>query len=73
MENQSPTFRLAPGKEVRLRHAYVIRCERVSRAPDGQFVVHCTHDPLTLGQHPVGRKVKGSFIGWLLSKRSRLR
>jgi len=51
-------FRLAPGREVRLRYAYVIRCDEVVRDAQGQVVeLRCSYDPDTLGQAPEGRKV----------------
>jgi len=58
--------RLAPGREVRLRHAYFIKCERVIKGPDGQVVeLHCSYEPNTRGgQAPDGRKVKGT-IHWV--------
>lgn len=59
--------RLSPGSEVRLRHAYVIRCDEIVKDPTtGEIVeLHCTHDPDTLGAHPVdGRKVRGT-IHWV--------
>ncbi len=58
-------FRLAPGMEVRLRHAYVIRCTDVIRDAQGDVIeVRCTYDPETLGKNPPDRKVKG-VIHWL--------
>lgn len=59
-------FRLSPGKEVRLRGAYVIKCESVIKDPSTGEVVEliCTHDPETLGKKPEGRKVKG-VIHWV--------
>lgn len=58
-------FRLSPGKEVRLRHAYVIRCEQVIHDEQGEIQeLRCTYDPLTLGKNPEGRKVKG-VIHWV--------
>ncbi|CAM2796318.1 glutamine--tRNA ligase/YqeY domain fusion protein [Legionella worsleiensis] len=58
-------FRLSPGAEVRLRHAYVIKCERVIRDEKGNIVeLRCTYDPETLGKNPVDRKVKG-VIHWV--------
>ncbi|MDG2208177.1 MAG: glutamine--tRNA ligase/YqeY domain fusion protein, partial [Pirellulales bacterium] len=53
-------FRLAPGREVRLRYAYFITCREVVRDPEtGEIVeLRCTYDPETLGgQAPDGRKV----------------
>jgi glutaminyl-tRNA synthetase len=59
-------FRLSPGQEVRLRGAYVIRCEAVITDPTSGAVIEllcsCDHD--TLGKNPVGRKVKG-VIHWV--------
>jgi glutaminyl-tRNA synthetase len=59
-------FRLAPGKEVRLRFAYVIRCEEVIYDSDGKVrELHCTYDQATRsGTKAEGRKVKG-IIHWV--------
>ncbi len=59
-------FRLAPGKEVRLRWAYFIKCEDVIKDSNGNITeLHCTYDPETLGgKAPDGRKVKGT-IHWV--------
>jgi glutaminyl-tRNA synthetase len=60
-------FRLAPGREVRLRYAYFITCHEVIRDPQTNEVVElrCTYDPETLGgKAPDGRKVKGT-IHWV--------
>jgi glutaminyl-tRNA synthetase len=60
-------FRLAPGREVRLRWAYLLRCERVVKDPaTGEIVeLGCTIDPETLNANPAdGRKVKGT-IHWV--------
>lgn len=60
-------FRLAPGREVRLRWAYFIRCVDVVKDPHtGQIIeLHCTYDPASRGGHsPDGRKVKGT-IHWV--------
>jgi glutaminyl-tRNA synthetase len=60
-------FRLAPGREVRLRWAYFIKCERVVKDPQtGQIVeLRCSYDPATRGGNaPDGRKVKGT-IHWV--------
>ena len=68
MEDPPRTFhRLAPGREVRLRHAYVIRCDEVVRDPDTGEVVElrCSRDPDTMGANPAdGRKVRGT-IHWV--------
>lgn len=58
-------FRLSPGAEVRLRHAYVIRCNSVIRDANGEVIeLRCTYDDATLGKNPEGRKVKG-VIHWV--------
>ena len=59
-------FRLAPGREVRLRSAYFVRCERVVKNETGEVVeLHCTYDPATRGgDAPDGRKVK-STVHWV--------
>ncbi len=57
-------FRLAPGREVRLKHAYIIRCERVVKDEQTGDVIEigCTHDPETKsGCAKAGRKVKGTL------------
>ncbi|WP_018151917.1 glutamine--tRNA ligase/YqeY domain fusion protein [Leeia oryzae] len=57
--------RLTPGGEVRLRYSYVIKCDEVIKDASGQVVeLKCSIDPATLGQNPVGRKVKG-VIHWV--------
>ena len=57
--------RLVPGGEVRLRGAYVIRCDQVIRDDQGEVIeLRCGHDPATLGRNPEGRKVKG-VIHWV--------
>ena len=56
-------FRLAPGREVRLRYAYYITCEGVVKNEFGEITeIRCTYDPETRGgQSPDGRKVKGTL------------
>ena len=56
-------FRLAPGREVRLRAAYFITCDEVIRDKDGNVVeLRCSYDPETRGgDAPDGRKVKGTL------------
>jgi len=57
--------RLAPGREVRLRYAYVIKCREAIKNEQGEVVeLRCTHDPQTLGKPPEGRAVKG-VIHWV--------
>jgi len=62
-------FRLSPGREVRLKNAYFIKCESVVKDADGNIVeLHCTYDPETRGGNaPDGRKVKGT-IHWVSEK-----
>lgn len=59
-------FRLTPGREVRLRWAYVVKCVSCEKDADGNVtVVHCTFDPETRGGNtPDGRKIK-STIHWV--------
>jgi glutaminyl-tRNA synthetase len=60
-------FRLAPGREVRLRWGYLITCQSVVKDPaSGEITeIRCTYDPLTRGGNaPDGRKVK-STIHWV--------
>jgi glutaminyl-tRNA synthetase len=67
MENPpSKYFRLFPGNEVRLKHAYFIKCEEVVKDADGNVVeLHCTYDHETKsGTGFTGRKVKGT-IHWV--------
>jgi glutaminyl-tRNA synthetase len=57
--------RLVPGGEVRLRNAYVIRCDRVVKDAEGRATeLRATADLDTLGRNPEGRKVKG-VIHWV--------
>ncbi|MDB4303265.1 glutamine--tRNA ligase/YqeY domain fusion protein [Desulfosarcina sp.] len=59
-------FRLAPGREVRLRYAYFITCTDVVKNKDGEVIeLRCTYDPATRGGNaPDGRKVKAT-IHWV--------
>ena len=60
-------FRLTPGREVRLRYAYFIRCEEVVKDPQTGAIteIRCVHDPQSRGgSSPDGRKVKGT-IHWV--------
>ena len=60
--------RLVEGGEVRLRGAYVVRCDELVRDADGRVVeLRCSHDPDTLGKKPEGRKVKG-VIHWVSAR-----
>tara|TARA_R110002072_G_scaffold302603_1_gene486609 strand:+ start:52971 stop:54743 length:1773 start_codon:yes stop_codon:yes gene_type:complete len=62
-------FRLSPGREVRLRYAYLVTCTGVVKDDDGNVVeVRCTYDPDSKGGNaPDGRKVKGT-IHWVSAK-----
>ncbi len=68
MEDPPRKFhRLAPGSEVRLRHAYVIRCDEVVKDPETGEVLElrCSHDPETMGANPAdGRRVRGT-VHWV--------
>jgi glutaminyl-tRNA synthetase len=63
-------FRLAPGREVRLKHAYFIKCERVVKDEQtGEIIeLHCSYDPASRGgASPDGRKVKGT-LHWVSAR-----
>lgn len=62
-EPQKGFFRLAPGREVRLRYAYFIKCVNVVKDDSGKITeVRCTYDPATRGgDSPDGRKVKATL------------
>ncbi|MEJ5260074.1 MAG: glutamine--tRNA ligase/YqeY domain fusion protein [Anaerohalosphaeraceae bacterium] len=67
MENPPKKFyRLAPGREVRLRYGYLIKCQEVIKDGAGNIVeLRCTYDPATRGgEAPDGRKVKAT-IHWV--------
>ncbi len=60
--------RLVTGGEVRLRNAYVIKCEEVMKNNQGDIVeLRCSYDPDTLGKNPEGRKVRG-VIHWVSAR-----
>jgi len=65
-------FRLAPGREVRLRYAYFVTCTDVIKDENGEVVeLRCTYDPATRGgDSPDGRKVK-STLHWVSAKHAR--
>ena len=68
-------FRLKPGGEVRLKHAYIIKCEEVIKDEAGHVVeLHCTADldSKTGGKTPAARS-RARFTGWLRRRRSRQR
>lgn len=62
-------FRLTPGGEVRLKGAYIIKCEDVVKDADGNITeIHCTYDPDTLSGMPgANRKVKGT-LHWVSAR-----
>ncbi|MEQ9104532.1 MAG: glutamine--tRNA ligase/YqeY domain fusion protein [Rhodothermales bacterium] len=68
METPPRNFhRLSPGQEVRLRNAYIVKCQRVVKGPDGAITeVHCTYDPDSRSGSGAGaaRRVKGT-IHWV--------
>lgn len=65
-------YRLAPGREVRLRYGYIIKCTDVIRGENGEITeIHCTYDPDTKGgSTPDGRKVRGT-IHWVSARHAR--
>ncbi len=62
-------FRLGPGREVRLRYAYLVTCQEVVKDDNGNIIeLHCTYDPESRGgSAPDGRKVKGT-IHWVSAR-----
>ena len=62
-------FRLAPGREVRLKSAYIIKCEEVIKYDSGRITeVHCSYDPETRSGGPQSnRKVKGT-LHWVSAR-----
>ena len=70
-EPPSKFYRLAPGREVRLRYAYLIKCEGVVKDDRGNILeLHCTYDSQTKGgDAPDGRKVKAT-LHWVSGKHS---
>jgi len=64
-------YRLSPGREVRLRYAYFVKCTDVVKDENGEIIeVHCTYDPTTRGgDAPDGRKVKAT-IHWVSAEHS---
>lgn len=74
MEEAPPKFfRLKPGGEVRLKYAYIVKCEYVEKDKDGNIeVIHCSYDPETRSGMPQSnRKVKAT-IHWLSAAHSKL-
>ncbi|MCI0438378.1 MAG: glutamine--tRNA ligase/YqeY domain fusion protein, partial [Chloroflexi bacterium] len=72
MEEPLPKFyRLAPGREVRLRYAYFVRCVGIVKDASGEVVeLRCTYDPQTRGgDAPDGRKVRAT-LHWLSAPHS---
>ncbi|HEY3912194.1 MAG TPA: glutamine--tRNA ligase/YqeY domain fusion protein [Stellaceae bacterium] len=72
LENPPKNFyRLAPGREVRLRYAYFVTCREIVKNAEGEVVeLICTYDPATRGgTAPDGRKVRGT-IHWVAAARS---
>jgi glutaminyl-tRNA synthetase len=71
-ESPPPKYhRLSPGKEVRLRAAYIVKCEKVIKDKRGTVTeLHCTYDPETKSGGPAAnRKVKGT-IHWVSARRA---
>ncbi|MCX8082148.1 MAG: glutamine--tRNA ligase/YqeY domain fusion protein [bacterium] len=70
MEEPVPKFyRLSPGREIRLRYAYFIKCVNVIKDKNGDIIeIHCTYDPSTKGGNaPDGRKIKAT-LHWVSQK-----
>ena len=65
-------FRLAPGREVRLRYAYLVTCTEVIKDAQGNITeLHCTYDPTTRGGNaPDGRRVQGT-IHWVSAQHAK--
>jgi glutaminyl-tRNA synthetase len=72
MENPPKKFfRLAPGSEVRLRHAYILKCERATKDASGVVTeLRCTYDPESLSGATANRRVKGT-IHWVSARHAR--
>jgi len=63
-------FRLTPGQEVRLRYAYIIKCEYAEKDNEGNIIaIHCSYDPETKSGSSSTKKVKGT-IHWVSAKDS---
>jgi glutaminyl-tRNA synthetase len=61
-------FRLSPGAEVRLRYAYIMKCERAVKDSDGRILeLRCTYDPESLSGATAARRVKGT-IHWVSAR-----
>lgn len=74
MEDPPPPkkyFRLGPGREVRLRNSYIIKCDEYIKDENGQVIeLKCSADLDTLGKKPEGRKVKG-IIHWVSARHAK--
>ena len=72
MENPPKKFfRLAPGAEVRLRHAYILKCDRAIKDASGVVTeLRCTYDPESLSGTTANRRVKGT-IHWVSAHHAR--
>jgi glutaminyl-tRNA synthetase len=66
-------YRLAPGREIRLRYAYFIRCEKIKKDASGRIVeLECSYDPATRGgDSPDGRKVKAT-LHWVSARHAKM-
>lgn len=59
-------YRLSPGTEVRLRYAYIIKCEKVIKDATGNIIeIHCTYDPETKSGSPTANRKVKSTIHWV--------
>ena len=73
MENAPKDFfRLTPGREVRLKYAYIIKCENVEKDDKGNVVaVHCSYDTETRSGMPQSNRKVKSTIHWLSAKHAK--
>jgi glutaminyl-tRNA synthetase len=64
-------FRLSPGQEVRMRYAYILKCERAVKDAEGNITeLRCTYDPASLDGATASRRVKGT-IHWVSAAHAR--
>lgn len=65
-------FRLTIGREVRLKYAYIIKCESVDKDDNGNIIaIHCTYDPLTRSGMPESNRKVKSTIHWVSVKHAK--
>ena len=65
-------FRLTIGREVRLKYAYIIKCDSVEKDAEGKITaIHCTYDPLTRSGMPESNRKVKSTIHWVSAKHAK--